>query len=189
MKTSSPNCLPWIATPLIAIALCVAGSSAALAQADPFGGDPFGSAPAPKPAAEPEDAKADAPKGPTADDVAAAKQALIDRQAKGIERERMRPVLDAIAETRPSSPVELMGAIESLMNLNQPDDAKPYLQKLLALKLNDEALYVLQRKVGSGVFFRLSADKRYHPEGHDLAESVLNAAHKQVRDPRRLDTL
>ena len=168
---------------------------------DPFAADaeaPVAAA-ADAPAAEADDEakKADAkpkpPKkpldGPTEEDVVAAKKALEERRQAAIERERMQPVLDAIAEARPSSPVELIGAIDSLINLNQPDEAKKYIAKLLALKLNAEAMYVLQRRVGSGVFFKLSGDARYHPEGKQLADQILAAAHKQSRDPQRLAKL
>jgi len=127
--------------------------------------------------------------GPTEEDVAAAQAALEERRRRAEERERLRPVLEAIAETNPTSPVELIGAIESLINLDQPEEAKKYIGRLLALKLDDEALYVLQRKVGSGVFFKISADKRYHPEGRQLADAVLSAAHKQAHDPRRIARL
>ena len=119
----------------------------------------------------------------------AAKAALEAKQKAEEERKRWQPVFDAIAETNPTSPVELIGVIDSLINLDQPEEAKKYIQKLLALKLNDEAMYVLVRKVGSGVFFKLSADKRYHPEGADLATSALAAAHKQARDPKRIAQL
>jgi HEAT repeat protein len=163
------------------------------AQDDPFAPDAEGPAAVdpPPPAVEP-GTKPVAPKepeGPTEEDIEAAKKALEERRAKAIERERLQPVLDAITETRPSSPVELIGAINSLIDLNQPDEAKKYITKLLALKLNDEALYVLQRRVGSGVFFKLAGDQRYHPEGKELADEVLIAAQKQSRDPKRLALL
>ena len=127
--------------------------------------------------------------GPTEEDVAAAKAMLVERRKAEEERRRWKPVLDAIAETNPTSPVELIGAIDSLINLDQPEEAKKYINRLLALKLNDEAMYVLVRKVGSGVFFKLSADKRYHPEGAVLARFALSGAQKQARDPARIAQL
>lgn len=127
--------------------------------------------------------------GPTEEDTDAARERLKQQRAKAIERERLRPVLEAIAETRPTSPVELMKTIETLMNLGAPDEARVYMQRLLALKLDDEALYVLQRKVGSGIFFRLSQDDRFQPEGRQLAEAVLSASFRQARDPRRMANL
>lgn len=134
-------------------------------------------------------AAAQEPDGPTEEDVAAAKKRLEERRAKAIERERLQPVLDAISETNPSSPVQLIGSIETLMNLDQPEEAKRYIRRLQALKLDPEAMYVLQRRVGSGVFFRLSRDKRYHPEGLQLADAVLEAAYQRSRDPARLAAL
>ena len=129
------------------------------------------------------------PSGPTEEDVAAAQEALRERQRAAEEAQRIRPVLEAIAETNPTSPVELMGAVDSLVDLDQPEEAKKYMRKLLSLKLNDEAMYVLQRKVGSGVFFKISVDKRYHPEGQQLADGVLAAAHKQSRNPAAIAQL
>lgn len=127
--------------------------------------------------------------GPTEEDVAAAKAALEKRRREEEERQRLRPVLEAIAETNPTTPLQLIGAINSLIDLDQPEEAKKYIQRLLALKLNDEAMFVLQRKVGSGVFIKLSADNRYHPEGQTLASAVLAAAQKQARDPQRIAQL
>ncbi len=117
------------------------------------------------------------------------KQKQAEERQREEDRRRLQPAMDAIARTNPTSPLELIDAINSLILLDQPDEAKKYITKLLALKLNDEANYVLQRKVGSGVFFKLSADKRYHPEGQQLADVVLNAAYKQAHDPRRLAQL
>ena len=187
-------------TSLLIYSCLMMATSAALAQDDPFAPSDDGEAPiASEPeVAPPADDEATSPKpakptkpttGPTEEDVAAAKKALEDRRQKAIERERLQPVLDAIAETRPSSPVELIGAINSLIDLNQPDEAKKYITKLLALKLNEEAMYVLQRRVGSGVFFKLSGDDRYHPDGKELADKVLIAGHKQSRDRKRLAKL
>ena len=126
---------------------------------------------------------------PSDEDVDRAKALLEERRKAEEERQRWQPVFEAIAETNPSSPVELIGAIDSLINLDQPEEAKKYMQKLLALKLDDEAMYVLVRKVGSGVFFKISADKRYHPEGAVLSQAALTAAQKQARDPRRIAQL
>lgn len=171
--------------------LSLACATSAWAQDDPFAApDDAPAASKPEKPAGDDEAKEKPtikpPQGPTEEDVEAAKKALEERQRAAREREQLQPVLDAIAEANPTTPVELIGTINSLIDLNQPDEAKKYIAKLLALKLDGEAMYALQRRVGSGVFFKLSGDARYHPEGKQLADQVLIAAQKQSRDPRRL---
>lgn len=99
------------------------------------------------------------------------------------------PNVLAIRSSNPRTPVELITAIEMLMNLARPDEAKKYVQVLIDSKPDEQTLANLQRKFGSAIFFRMSTDKGMEPVGRPLAELVLTAGHKLAHDPGRLDAL
>ena len=60
------------------------------------------------------------------------------------------------------------------------------MQKVLAAKLNDEALADLAAHVDADLLLRMSTNEALAPEGQQVAEAVLSAAAKQARDPKRL---
>ncbi len=85
------------------------------------------------------------------------------------------PAVDTIVESNPKTPRELLRAAAILADLDRADLAKKYLQKLLAAKLNDEALADLAAHVDSDLLLRMSTNKALAPEGQQIAGAMLGA--------------
>ena len=88
----------------------------------------------------------------------------------------------AVLQSNPQTPVELMRAITVLVDLDEPELARPYVSKLHAAALDDAALADLVRRVGSGPFLRIAAEKALEPEGREFGERAINAAGRHARD-------
>ncbi len=99
------------------------------------------------------------------------------------------PVVLAIRESNPTTPVELTRAMQAMMNLGRPDVAKEFLTKLLATKPDQNALVAIHDEFGSALFIRLSRYKPLQPEGGQLSKDTLEAAYNYSRDPARLKSL
>jgi len=99
------------------------------------------------------------------------------------------PVVLAIRASNPTNPRDLMHAIENLMNLGRPDQAKQYLAKLIDAAPDAATMVELQREFGSALFLRMIRDERFAPEGGQLGAAVLEAAGAAARDPARLNAL
>ncbi len=96
------------------------------------------------------------------------------------------PAVDTIMESNPQTPRELLRAASILADLDRADLAKQYLQKVLAAKLNDDALAELAVHVDSDALLRMATNKALQPEGAQVADAVLGAAARQARDPKVL---
>jgi len=129
-------------------------------------GNPFGAA---KPAAR--------PKAP----VAKPKQGGLPP----VEEEKD-PVVLTIREANPTTPEEIMFAIETLSGMDRPGETKFYIRKLIGLNPDQNVLAGLQAELGSGFFYRMSRDEVLKPEGEQLGKAVLKAAYETARDPARL---
>ena len=170
-----------------AIILWAAATAPLAAQdpADPFGGGPpaAGAKPAQDPAgagqADPfgGGAKPPAPK-------AAAKDA-----AEPISADEKDPVVLAIRDRNPTTPKELMFAVQSLFDIGRPDEAKFYLTKLIAAQPDRDQLESFQRELGTGFFARMANEPRMQPAGEQFFKAVQEAAYQAARDPQRLNGL
>jgi HEAT repeat protein len=149
-------------------ALAAAAPLAAHAAADPFADGPaapFGGA---KPAA-PQPAAADA--------------------AAPISADERDPVVMAIRARNPTTPPELMFAVQSLFDIGRPDEAKFYLAKLIAAQPDRDQLEAFHREHGTGFFARMANERRMQPEAQQFAKMVQEAAYTAARDPERLKLL
>jgi hypothetical protein len=147
---------------------------------DPFGGpapaaDGFGAV---KPAAEPLAAPAKVEPGA---------KPKADEPIPGFKEEN--PVVLAIRDMNPTTPKDLAFAVRSLFDIGRMDEAKGYLQKLIAAKPDRDQLEAMYREYGGDFFLRMSRDKGLQPEGMQFSQMALNAAHEASRDPARLDRL
>jgi HEAT repeat protein len=133
------------------------------AAADPFSGEPAAVAP---PEAKPKPTKKAEPEVVETD-----------------------PNVVAIRESNPQTPFELMRAVENLINLGRPEEAKKYLKTLIDSKPNRGTLASLQQSFGSGIFFRLTSNEAMQPEGRPFAQAVLDAAYQVAHDPARIAAL
>ncbi|MHB1033931.1 MAG: HEAT repeat domain-containing protein [Pirellulales bacterium] len=186
-----------------------AGAAQPPAEADPFGqaepeakaaqppaeADPFGQAapdakPAePAPAAGPEEPAAQpAPKAAPA----AAKANPPDAKAAAKEPPAAKapeiddPVVNALLETKPTTPRELVRAAKILADLDQPALAKTFLKQVLDAKPDDKALAALSGEFGTAVFTQLALRADLNPEAKQLFDTVLSGADRYARDPKEI---
>jgi CheY-like chemotaxis protein len=150
--------------------------------------DPFGEPAAPEPAVQkpPVAGEIEKPGAVPAKDPAAAPA---KKAEPPVDPSQYILPIRAVLESDPQTPVELMRAITVLVDLGEPDLARPYVSKLHAATLDDAALAELVRRVGSGPFLRIAAEKALDPEGREFGERAMNATGRQARDPKRLAEL
>jgi CheY-like chemotaxis protein len=95
----------------------------------------------------------------------------------------------ALLETNPSTPDELVRAVDILLNLGHPQDAQPLVKRLLDMQPDQATLAGLGRKFGTATFLKISLQPELRPEGLQLADAVRLAVEKESRDPQRLAQL
>ena len=103
--------------------------------------------------------------------------------------EILSPTVQAILETDPQTPEALVRVIRLLIDLNQAKLAKPYLQQLIGLNLDDEALAELSQKFGSGTFVQWMLTPELRPESREFSQKLFAAAERIATDPARLAAL
>ncbi|HPM85249.1 MAG TPA: HEAT repeat domain-containing protein, partial [Candidatus Anammoximicrobium sp.] len=175
----------------MAIIVLLAGAAPLAAQdpaADPFGG------PAAAGAAQPaQEVFGPAAAGGAADPFGGAKpaagRAAAQPAAEPISADEKNPVVLAIRDLNPTTPKDLMFAVQSLFDIGRPDEAKAYLAKLIAAQPDRDQLEAIQREYGTGFFMRLARDPQMKPEGEQFAKAVEEAAYQAARDPARLRTV
>lgn len=99
------------------------------------------------------------------------------------------PAVQALLDTRPTTPVDLLNVIGLLLDLEQPKYAKPLLTKLLAAAADEATLDSLGRKYGNQIFFRLAATPVLQPEAQEFADKVSAAMKSAARNPERIAAL
>ena len=154
-------------------ALVFALAAGTLAAQDPL--DPFADPPA-------------VPVGGGAKPAAAA-PAAAQPAAAPISAEEQNPVVLAIRDRNPTTPAELMFAVQSLFDIGRPEEARFYLGKLIAAQPDRDQLEAFQREHGTGFFLRMAGERRMRPEAEQFAKLVQDAAYEAARDPARLQAL
>ncbi|HEV3342912.1 MAG TPA: hypothetical protein VG125_21240 [Pirellulales bacterium] len=113
-----------------------------------------------------------------------------DKPSAKSEERKLRPSNDravrALLATKPTTPDELLKAIDVLIDLRATDDAYVLLKRLLEAKPDDEAWADLVEKHGSALFLRLGLAEALQPEGRQVSDIALTAAERRARDPARL---
>ncbi len=95
--------------------------------------------------------------------------------------------VEALLQTKPTTASECFQAAKILVELERLDLAKPFLARVLAMKLKPEQLAELADQFGSPAFLGMAARLELNPEAQQLSTVVLDAA-KQVRqDPGRIE--
>jgi len=166
---------PFMLAGLGATAILLASWLPVRGQEDPFGAP----ADAPKAEADPFGAAAPAEDGKAADGAPA-------------EPERRGPepaVILQIRESNPTTPGELVSAAEAVLAFGRPDEAKLYLQKLIASKPTSEALAPLANQLAGRTLSRFASEPQLQPEGKRVVDTILAAAEKVARDPARIVAL
>lgn len=161
---------------IIAVTSCLLATFSIVcdAQDNPFGNggdDPFGTA---APTTAPANDK------PARQPSASADLMSIDRPD---------PVVDAILGSDPQTPLELVNAIDLLIDVNRADLAVDYLKKLNSLKLDDQKFYELYKQAGSAKIFRIATQPGLVPEGQLTAKKILDGAENFATDTARIEGL
>lgn len=99
------------------------------------------------------------------------------------------PNVQAILETDPTTPFELVRAIDVLIDLRQPAAARPLLEKLSAANLDDRTSFELMETFGPATMLKIARSQPLSPQGKQFADQILAAATRYARDPARLDEL
>ena len=177
--------LPGGFTGAIILALSVAGPLAAQDIADPFGAAAPAAGAAPVPAGA---APAGADQNPFGDGGAkpAAAKPPAKEAAEPVLADEKDPVVLAIRDRNPSTPKDLMFAVQTLFDLGRPDQASLYLPKLIAAQPDRDQLESFQRELGTAFFARIARDPKMQPAGEQFAKAVQDAAYQAARDPQRL---
>ena len=99
------------------------------------------------------------------------------------------PAVQAVLESKPTTPAECVRAAKVLADLQRPDLAKILLKKVLDAKPADQQLAELANQFGASMFLDLAAQPAMCPEARQLADAVVAADNRQLQDPKRLAAL
>jgi len=99
------------------------------------------------------------------------------------------PAVEAILETKPSTPSELVRAGKALAGFRRPDLAREHFKRVLDAALDAKALAALCDEFGPATFAEIASRRDLAPEGKQMAEAILSAKTQQLRDPQRLASL
>ncbi len=96
------------------------------------------------------------------------------------------PAIRSVLEGNPTTPKELIRAVETLVDLRRPELAKPFLKQLLDAKPDAKTLIALAGEFGSASFLKFAHNPDLAPEGAQLADAVLSAAEAARTEPAML---
>lgn len=152
---------------LTVCAFCVCNQPVMAQEADPFGGvDDTSDVAAPEPADTPEDKDA---------------RPELASLEKGV-----RLIVSSVRSSNPSTPRKLAEAVRTMMDLEQYEEAKFYLDQLRRSPLDEAALFDLNQSVGADFFFRLARSRNMAPAGTEFANRVILSANKTAHAPARV---
>ena len=89
-------------------------------------------------------------------------------------------VVEAVLETRPRTPEQLLRAINLLIDLKRPAAAGTLLEQLRAAVTDDASRAALADRFGTAVFVKLSAQPELQPAGAEFAAEVLSAVDRRT---------
>lgn len=99
------------------------------------------------------------------------------------------PVVQAIQNSSPETPLQQLKAAQALQDLGRVDLAQNYIDQAIAAAPDAPTLFTLQQELGTAYFLRLFRSKQFTPETNQFAREVLAAAYAESRRPERLDSL
>lgn len=98
-------------------------------------------------------------------------------------------VVLAIRETNPSTPPELINAIRIMFDTRNYEEAKSYLDKLIAASVNDAVAFELVEKIGSDFIIRLMRSEQMSPLGSSFGRKLLTSANRHITSDAQLKVL
>ena len=103
--------------------------------------------------------------------------------------EGVRLVIKAVRGSNPTSPEELGRAIKSMLNLQQYDEARNYLDQLVDSNLAGPQIFELSERLGATFLVDLQTVPELQPEGGTFARRAFEAARKEAYAPSRVAKL
>jgi len=97
--------------------------------------------------------------------------------------------VEAVLDTKPTTPSECARAAKILADLDRPDLARSFLQRVLKAKLDESQMAAMVEEFGSAMFLEMAGRKELQPEARQLSEALLAAANRKLQDPKRLAEL
>jgi len=96
------------------------------------------------------------------------------------------PAVEAVIESKPSTPAALAQAASTIAMLGRPDLAKQYLARLLEAKPDDAQLAAMLERFSSSLFLDMASNKDLLPEARKEADAVFAGAARHKADPKRI---
>ena len=110
-------------------------------------------------------------------------------QKKSAVPEKENPIILSVRQSNPQGLEDLAQAVQIMVDIDRLDEAKVYLQKLLAVQANDQQWYQLQRKYSTAFMLDLTTRPALAPENRQYANKILAIVKKINSDPSRLNNL
>lgn len=171
---------------LFSITLFLLGSSRSsiAIQDDPFG-DPFGGGAAKKQDDDPFGGGGDDPFNPGAGKPAAGSTKGPARKNIALPKSVDKVVL-AIRDTNPTTPSDFIQALRIMVDTQNFDEAKSYLDKLEAANVNDQVANALVEEIGSDFLIRLIRSEQMAPKGASFGRALLAKSTRHIKSEAQL---
>ncbi len=98
-------------------------------------------------------------------------------------------LIRSVAQSNPTTAIEIAKAISLMLDIDQFDKAKEYLDLLSRLELDGEASYELNRVVGSDLFYSIARSNELQPLGREVSMKVFKQASVWANSDQRIDML
>ena len=97
-------------------------------------------------------------------------------------------VVLAIRETKPTTPSQIISALRIMVDTRNFDEAKVYLDRLIAAGIDDATSFQLVQEIGSDFIVRMIRTKQISPNGASFGRSLLASAQKHLTSETQLQT-
>jgi DNA-binding response OmpR family regulator len=99
------------------------------------------------------------------------------------------PYVQAVLESNPTTPAELLRAIVVLVDLQEPQAARPLVKKLIEAQIDDQTALQLVAQFGRDALLKIGLSPGLAPEGKTLASQLRVSARRAASDPARIGEL
>ena len=113
----------------------------------------------------------------------------VDAGKKAAPPKPLDPTAIAIRDSNPTTPQQLLRAIDALLSLDALPLAEEYFKRLAALPLTDAQRVALGREFDPGLLFRIAQTKSFGPDGPKFVNSIFEALRKAQENPQQLARL
>jgi CheY-like chemotaxis protein len=96
------------------------------------------------------------------------------------------PAIEAVIESKPTTPAALAQAASTIAMLGRPDLAKQYLARFLEAKPDDAQMAAILEQYSSALFLDMASRTDLLPEARKVADAVFAGAARFKADPKRI---